>query len=61
MEMEGIAAYKVAKQKGKKACIIKSFCDWSDDKKRKEWQPYCADVASSFAVDYIIGHYGRQL
>jgi nucleoside phosphorylase len=30
--------------------IIKSACDFADPHKEKSWQPYCADVAATFAI-----------
>jgi hypothetical protein len=41
--------------------IIKSICDWSDESKEKRWQPYCADLASEFTVDYLIAKYGKEI
>lgn len=44
----------------KKVRIIKSICDKGDHRKNKIWQPYCADVAASFTVDYISETYGTN-
>ena len=34
--------------------IIKSACDWATPDKEKSWQPYCADVAASFALEVAL-------
>jgi nucleoside phosphorylase len=34
--------------------VIKSACDWATPEKEKSWQPYCADVAASFALEVAL-------
>ena len=59
VEMETYGCHEFAKSKNIKLKVIKSICDWSTPDKEKTMQPYCADLASEFAVDYLIAKYGK--
>lgn len=63
VEMEGTGCHKFIKsnQPHLKLKIIKAVCDWSDESKSKEWQPYCAEIAAEFTVDYLISKYGKNI
>lgn len=63
VEMEATGCYKFINehQRHLKLKIIKAVCDWSDESKSKEWQPYCAELAAEFTVDYLISKYGNNL
>lgn len=57
LEMEALGCCDTSK----KVRVIKSICDKGDHRKNKIWQPYCADVASAFTVDYVLNNYGIDL
>jgi len=61
VEMEASGCYSVLNERGIELKIIKGICDWADEFKNDKWQKYCADIASEFAVDYVINKYGKQL
>jgi len=56
VEMEGAGvAMACKKHRVFNPMVIKSACDWATPEKEKKWQPYCADVAASFAVEVALG------
>jgi nucleoside phosphorylase len=61
VEMESAGCYWAVKDRGGKVIAIKSPADWSNERKNHLWHPYCADVASAFAVDYMMNIYGSAL
>ena len=63
VEMEGTGCFKFIKenQNHLRLKIIKAVCDWSDETKSKDWQPYCAEIAAEFTVDYLISKYGKNI
>lgn len=60
VEMEAAGCYEIAKKFNMEFMIIKAVCDWSNETKSKEWQPFCAALAAEFVVDYLIEKYGRD-
>lgn len=60
MECYGCHSF-VVNHPGIKLKVIKSVCDWADSTKEKRWQPFCADLASEFCVDYLIAKYGKDI
>jgi nucleoside phosphorylase len=61
MEAFGIARYLVKENKTQNVRIIKSICDYADYRKNYLFQPYCADIASSFVQDYVLHKFGKIL
>jgi nucleoside phosphorylase len=62
VEMETYGAYSfVHNIRGLKLKVIKGISDWADPNKEKSWQPFCADFASEFTIDYLIAKYGKQI
>lgn len=62
IEMEAHGCYSFAKNHiNLKLKVIKGICDWADHKKEKSWQPFCADLAAEFSVDYLIAKYGKDI
>jgi nucleoside phosphorylase len=60
VEMEGLGCCYGAARSGVPVRIIKGICDKADFRKSKEWQPYCADVAASFAAEYVLRVFGHS-
>ncbi len=55
LEMEGAGVAAFCTKNGMEIpVVIKSACDWATPAKEKSWQPYCADVAASFAVEVAL-------
>ena len=61
VEMEASGCYEVIKKSEYQLKIIKAVCDWADPKKGKRWQPFCADIAAEFSLDYLIAKYGKPI
>lgn len=60
IEMEAHGCYSFVKNhKNLKLKVIKGVCDWADHEKEDNWQPFCADLAAEFAIDYLIAKYGK--
>lgn len=55
IEMEGVgvalAAYQAEDPPG--ILQVKAICDWADNSKNDEWQPYAADAAAAFVVGLL--------
>ena len=60
IEMEIAGCYEVCKNKNKIFNTFKVICDWADFTKNKKWQPYSADIAAEFTVDYLVDRYGIE-
>jgi len=55
VEMEGAGvAMSCQSHRIDNPLVIKSACDLATPKKEKSWQPYCADVAASFALEVAL-------
>ncbi|WNZ47892.1 SIR2 family protein [Leptolyngbya boryana CZ1] len=56
IEMEGYGLSKAVQQNFQhiRHLVIKAICDWADESKDKEWQPYAAAVAAAFTKHFLL-------
>lgn len=55
VEMEGVGTALAAfnREAPVDFVLVKSICDWADEGKNDNWQPYAADAAAAFAIALV--------
>ena len=53
IEMEGSGVQHAAWMKGKDVIVVRGICDYCDQYKNDQWQPYASLVAAAYARSMI--------
>jgi nucleoside phosphorylase len=53
MEGAGAALATFRSERPPEFLMVKGICDWADESKNDEWQPYAAEAAATFVVDLL--------